>query len=42
MVAVSRAQLAKLDAYRKRMGWTFKLVSSLESDFDFNVSFTPA
>jgi predicted dithiol-disulfide oxidoreductase (DUF899 family) len=44
MVAVSRAPLAKLDAYRKRMGWTFKLVSSLESDFnfDFNVSFTPA
>jgi predicted dithiol-disulfide oxidoreductase (DUF899 family) len=44
MVAVSRAPLAKLDAYRKRMGWTFKWLSSLESDFnfDFNVSFTPA
>ena len=44
MVAVSRAPFAKLDAYRKRMGWTFKWVSSLESDFnfDFNVSFTPA
>ena len=44
MVAVSRAPLAKLDGYRKRMGWTFKWVSSLESDFnfDFNVSFTPA
>jgi predicted dithiol-disulfide oxidoreductase (DUF899 family) len=44
MVAVSRAPFAKLDAYRKRMGWTFKWVSSLENDFnfDFNVSFTPA
>jgi predicted dithiol-disulfide oxidoreductase (DUF899 family) len=43
MIAVSRAPLAKLDAYRRRMGWTFKWVSSLESDFnfDFNVSFTP-
>ena len=43
MIAVSRARLAKLDGYRKRMGWTFKWVSSLESDFnfDFNVSFTP-
>src|SRR5262245_32487656 len=43
MVAVSRAPLAKLEAYRKRLGWTFKWVSSLGSDFnrDYHVSFTP-
>ena len=43
MIAVSRAPLAKLEAYKKRMGWTFKWVSSLETDFnfDFHVSFTP-
>jgi predicted dithiol-disulfide oxidoreductase (DUF899 family) len=41
--AVSRASLAKLLAYRQRMGWTFPWVSPLGSDFnaDFNVSFTP-
>jgi predicted dithiol-disulfide oxidoreductase (DUF899 family) len=40
--AVSRAPLAKLLAYRKRMGWHFNWVSSLGSDFnyDFHVSFT--
>jgi predicted dithiol-disulfide oxidoreductase (DUF899 family) len=40
-VAVSRAPLAKLEAYRKRMGWTFRWVSSAGSDFnfDFGVSF---
>lgn len=40
-VVVSRAPWAKLDAYRKRMGWTFRWVSSLESDFnfDFGVSY---
>jgi predicted dithiol-disulfide oxidoreductase (DUF899 family) len=40
--AVSRAPLAKLQAYRRRMGWTFPWASSLGSDFnfDFNVSFT--
>jgi predicted dithiol-disulfide oxidoreductase (DUF899 family) len=39
--AVSRAPLAKLDAYRRRLGWTFPWASSLGSDFnyDFNVSF---
>lgn len=39
---VSRAPLAKLQAYRRRMGWTFPWASSLGSDFnfDFNVSFT--
>ena len=41
MMAVSRAPLATLEAYRKRMGWTFDWASSLESDFnfDFQVSF---
>jgi predicted dithiol-disulfide oxidoreductase (DUF899 family) len=41
-VAVSRAPLAKLEAYKKRMGWHFPWVSSSESDFnyDFHVSFT--
>jgi predicted dithiol-disulfide oxidoreductase (DUF899 family) len=40
--AVSRAPLAKLQAYKKRMGWTFPWASSLGSDFnfDFNVSIT--
>jgi predicted dithiol-disulfide oxidoreductase (DUF899 family) len=41
-VAVSRAPLAKLEAYKKRMGWHFPWVSSSGSDFnyDFHVSFT--
>ena len=40
--AVSRAPLAKLQAYKQRMGWTFPWASSAGSDFnfDFNVSFT--
>src|SRR3990172_12697520 len=40
--AVSRAPLAKLQAYKRRMGWTFPWASSLggEFNFDFNVSFT--
>lgn len=43
MVAISRAPLAKLEAYRKRMGWSFKWLSSFGSDFnyDYYVSFTP-
>src|SRR5215831_11611863 len=43
MIAVSRAPYAKLAAYKQRMGWTFKWVSSSESDFnlDFDVAFTP-
>jgi predicted dithiol-disulfide oxidoreductase (DUF899 family) len=42
-VRVSRAPLQKLEAYRKRMGWKAKWVSSYGSDFnyDFHVSFTP-
>jgi predicted dithiol-disulfide oxidoreductase (DUF899 family) len=44
IVAVSRAPIAKLQAYRERMGWQFEWVSSLESDFntDFAVSFPRA
>ncbi len=42
--AVSRAPLAKLQAYKQRMGWRFPWASSFGSDFnfDFNVSFTDA
>jgi len=41
IVAVSRAPLAKIAAYKKRMGWRFEWVSSYGSDFnfDFHVSF---
>jgi len=40
--AVSRAPLAKLQAFKRRMGWTFPWASSHGSDFnfDFNVSIT--
>ena len=40
--AVSRAPLAKLQAYKRRLGWTFPWASSFGSDFnaDFNVSLT--
>ncbi|HZQ14483.1 MAG TPA: DUF899 domain-containing protein [Pseudolabrys sp.] len=43
MVAVSRAPYEKLAAYRKRMGWSFKWLSSFGNDFnrDFGVAFTP-
>jgi predicted dithiol-disulfide oxidoreductase (DUF899 family) len=42
LTAVSRAHLARIEAYRKRMGWSFPWVSSYGSDFnyDFRVSFT--
>ncbi len=42
MVAVSRAPLATLEALKKRMGWSFKWVSSLGNEFnrDYHVSFT--
>jgi predicted dithiol-disulfide oxidoreductase (DUF899 family) len=42
LMAVSRAPLAKLQAYKQRMGWTFPWASSFVSDFnfDYNVSFT--
>jgi len=41
--AISRAPFAKIDAYKKRMGWSFPWVSSYGSDFnfDYHVSFTP-
>jgi predicted dithiol-disulfide oxidoreductase (DUF899 family) len=44
LVAVSRAPLAKLQAYKRRMGWAFPWASSLGGDFnfDFNVSFSEA
>jgi predicted dithiol-disulfide oxidoreductase (DUF899 family) len=40
-LAISRAPLSKLEAYRRRMGWSFKWVSAGEGDFnyDFQVSF---
>lgn len=42
LTAVSRAPLAKLQAFKRRMGWTFPWASSSGSDFntDFNVWFT--
>lgn len=42
MVTVSRAPLPQLQAFRERMGWTFKWVSSHGSDFnyDFHVTFS--
>ncbi|HEX4170657.1 MAG TPA: thioredoxin family protein [Bryobacteraceae bacterium] len=41
-VAVARAPLNEIEDFKKRMGWTFKWVSSFGSDFnyDFDVSFT--
>lgn len=44
LAAVSRAPIAKLQAYKKRMGWTFPWASSFNSDFnaDFSVGFTEA
>ena len=43
LLAVSRARYETLAAYKKRMGWDFKWVSSFETDFnyDYHVSFTP-
>src|ERR671937_553097 len=42
MMAVSRAPIEKLQAYKRRMGWTFPWASSFGSDFnyDFNTSYT--
>ena len=41
-LAVSRAPLPQIEAFKKRMGWKFKWVSSFENDFnrDYNVSIT--
>lgn len=43
VVVVSRAPLAELEIFRRRMGWNFKWVSSHGCDFnfDYQVSFTP-
>ena len=43
-MAVSRAPLAKLQAYKRRLGWTFPWASSFATDFndDFNVRITEA
>ena len=42
LAAVARAPLPQLDAFRRRMGWRFPLVSSFGGDFnhDFQVSFS--
>lgn len=44
MLAVSRAPLAEIERFKRRMGWRFRWVSSFGSDFnfDFHVSFTTA
>jgi predicted dithiol-disulfide oxidoreductase (DUF899 family) len=41
--AISRAPIAKIEAFKKRMGWKFRWVSSGGTSFnyDFNASFTP-
>jgi len=42
-VAISRAPLSKIDAFKRRMGWSFTWVSSGDSDFnyDYQASFRP-
>lgn len=42
-VVISRAPLAKIQAFKNRMGWRFKWVSSSQTDFnyDYGVSFSP-
>jgi predicted dithiol-disulfide oxidoreductase (DUF899 family) len=42
-VAISRAPLAEVERFRRRMDWRFRWVSSYGTDFnyDFGVSFTP-
>ena len=43
LLAVSRAPLSQIEAFKKRMGWRFQWLSSYGSDFnrDYHVSFTP-
>ena len=43
LVAISRAPLEKINAFKQRMGWSFTWLSSFGSDFnfDFQASFTP-
>ena len=42
-VAISRAALATIEGFKKRMGWSFKWLSSSQNDFnyDYQASFTP-
>ena len=42
-VVISRAPLAKIERFKKRMGWQFKWVSSKETDYnyDYQASFRP-
>jgi predicted dithiol-disulfide oxidoreductase (DUF899 family) len=44
LVLVSRAPIAKIEQYKKRMGWDFPWYSSFDSEFnwDFQVSFDEA
>jgi predicted dithiol-disulfide oxidoreductase (DUF899 family) len=43
MVAISRAPLARIEAFQQRMGWRFRWLSSHGNDFnyDYHVSFRP-
>jgi predicted dithiol-disulfide oxidoreductase (DUF899 family) len=43
LFTISRAPLGKIEAFKKRMGWTFKWLSSAANDFnyDYQVSFRP-
>jgi predicted dithiol-disulfide oxidoreductase (DUF899 family) len=43
LAVISRSPLAEIEAFKKRMGWKFRWVSSFGSDFnfDYHVSFTP-
>ena len=43
LAVISRAPIADIEAFKKRMGWKFSWVSSFASDFnfDYHVSFTP-
>lgn len=43
LLAISKAPLNQIEAFKKRMGWTFKWMSSCDNDFnrDYYVSFTP-
>jgi len=43
LAVISRAPIAEIEAFKKRMGWKFHWVSSFASDFnyDYHVSFTP-
>jgi predicted dithiol-disulfide oxidoreductase (DUF899 family) len=43
LAVISRAPIAEIEAFKKRMGWHFPWVSSYASDFnyDYHVSFTP-